>query len=206
MSLGSFECGSSRHIIGEVGRVAILDSTLSLRIGVRLQFHAQLVRTVHDTGLTIRAVRTTGGQNHGDSVSRQDRTRIDVTTVRTHQGVHVPVAIVNVRNTVQYVIAGRGIVLIGAITTTLVIVTRAGVGITSFMSIVPGTSIGIHRIVSDTHTIALAQKCLDCVIGFTGKVGFLIDADTPANRVDTVVTLSIHHILVRVLVELLSFN
>ena len=113
-------------------------------------------------------------------------------------------AIVNVRNTVKNVIAGRGIILIRAITTTLVIVTRTGVGVTSFMGIIPGTSIGIHCIVADTHTVALAQECLDSIIGFTGKVRFLINADAPANRVDTVVTLGIHHITVRVLVK--SFN
>ena len=54
--LGCTECG--RHIIRKVGRVTVFNRTLSLRIGVRLQFHAQLVRAVHDTGLTVGAVRT----------------------------------------------------------------------------------------------------------------------------------------------------
>jgi len=74
------------------------------------------------------------------------------------------------------------------------------------MGIIPGTSIGIHCIVADTHTVALAQECLDSIIGFTGKVRFLINADAPANRVDTVVTLSIHHIPVRVLVECFNLD
>ena len=206
MSLGSFECGSSRHIIWEVGRITILDSALSLRIGVRLQFHTQLVRTVHNTSLTVGAVRTTSGQNHRNSIGRKDCTRIDVAAVSTHQGIHVPVAVINVGNTVQNIITGRGIVLVRAIPAAFVVITRARVSITSFMGIIPGTSIGIHCIVTDTHTVALIQECLDSIIGFTGKVRFLVNADAPANRVDTVVAFSVHHIQVRVLVEFLCSN
>ena len=181
MSLGSFECGSSQHIIWEVGRITILDSALSLRIGVRLQFHTQLVRTVHNTSLTVGAMRTTSGQNHRNSIGRKDCTRIDVAAVSTHQSIHVPVAVINVGYTVQYVITSSGIVLIGTVSTTLIVITRTGVSIASFMSVVPGTSIGIHRIVTDTHTEALAQKRFNSIIRFTRKVGFLIDTNTPTN-------------------------
>ena len=170
-----------RNIIWKVGGITVFDSTLSLRIGVRLQFYTQLVRTVHNTSLAVGTVRTTGGQNHRDSISRKNRTGINVTTVRAHQSVHVPVAIINVWYTVQYVITSRRIVLIGTVSTTLIVITRTGVSIASFMGIIPGTSIGIHCIVADTHTVALAQECLDSIIGFTGKVGFLIDANTPTN-------------------------
>ena len=204
VSLGSFECGSSRHIIWEVGRITILDSALSLRIGVRLQFHTQLVRTVHNTSLTVGAVRTTSGQNHRNSIGRKDCTRIDVAAVSTHQSIHVPVAVINVGDTVQNIITGRGIVLIGTVSTTLIVITRTGVSIASFMSVVPGTGIGIHRVMADAHAIALTQKRFDCVIGFTRKVRLLIDADTPADRVNSIITLGIHHITVRVLVK--SFN
>ena len=151
-------------------------------------------------------MRATGGQNHRDSVSRKNRTGINVTTVRAHQSIHVPVTVINVRNTVQNVIAGRGIVLIGAVTTALVVVTGARVSITCFVRIVPGTSISIHCIVTDTHTVALIQECLDSIIGFTGKVRFLVNADAPADRVNSIVSFSIHHITVGVLVKLLSFN
>ena len=126
-------------------------------------------------------MRATGGQNHRDSISRKNRTGINVTTVRAHQSVHVPVAIINVWYTVQYVITSSGIVLIRTVSTTLIVITRTGVSIASFMSVVPGTSIGIHRIVTDTHTEALAQKRFNSIIRFTRKVGFLIDTNTPTN-------------------------
>ena len=192
------------EVIWEVGRNTIFDSALGLRTGVRLQFHTQLVRAVHNTSLTVGAVRTTSGQNHRNSIGRKDCTRINVATVSAHQSIHVPVTVINVGNTVQNIITGRGIVLVGPVSAALVIITRTRVGITSLMGIVPGTSICIHRIVADTHTVALAQECLDSIIGFTGKVGFLINADTPADRVNSIITLGIHHITVRVLVK--SFN
>ena len=192
------------EVIREVGRITILDSALSLRIGVRLQFHTQLVRTVHNTSLTVGAVRTTSGQNHRNSIGRKDCTRIDVAAVSAHQSIHVPVAVINVGNTVQNIITGRGIVLVRAIPAAFVVITRTGVSIASFMSVVPGTGIGIHCIMADAHAIALTQKRFDCVIGFTRKVRLLIDADTPADRVNSIITLGIHHITVRVLVK--SFN
>ena len=187
-----------RNIIWKVGGITVFDSTLSLRIGVRLQFYTQLVRTVHNTSLTVGAVRTTSGQNHRNSIGRKDCTRIDVST---HQSIHVPVTVINVGNTVQNIITGRGIVLVRAIPAAFVVITRARVSITSFMGIIPGTSIGIHCIVADTHTVALAQECLDSIIGFTGKVRLLIDADTPADRVNAIIALGVHHELVGVFIE-----
>jgi len=194
------------EVIREVGRNTIFDSALGLRTGVRLQLNAQLVRTVHDTSFTIGTVRATGGKNHRDSIGRKNCARIDVATVSAHQSIHVPVAVINVGNTVQNIIAGRGIVLVRTIPTAFVVITRARVSITSFMGIIPGTSIGIHCIVADTHTVALAQECLDSIIGFTGKVRLLVNADTPANRVDTIVAFGIHHKAVGVCVKCFCLN
>ena len=114
--------------------------------------------------------------------------------------------VINVGNTVQNIITGRGIVLVRTIPTAFVVITRARVSITSFMGIIPGTSIGIHCIVADTHTVALAQECLDSIIGFTGKVRLLVNADTPANRVDTIVAFGIHHKAVGVCVKCFCLN
>ena len=194
------------EVIREVGRITILDSALGLRTGVRLQFHAQLVRTVHDTSFTIRTVRATGGKNHRDSIGRKNCARIDVATVSTHQSIHVPVTVINVGNTVQNIITGRGIIFVGPVSTALVIITRTRVGITGLMGIVPRTGIGIHRIMADAHAIALTQKRFDCVIGFTGKVRLLVNADTPANRVDTIVAFGIHHKAVGVCVKCFCLN
>ena len=58
---------------------------------------------------------TTGRQNHGDSIGRQNSAGIDVTTVSAHQSVHVPVTVIDVRNRVQNIVAGRTIVLIGTV-------------------------------------------------------------------------------------------
>ena len=204
MSFGSGKC--TGEVIREVGGNTILDSALSLRVGIRFQFNVQLVRAVHDTSLTVGAVRATGRQNHRNGISRKNCARIDVTTVCTHQGIHVPVTVINVGNTVQNIITGRGIIFVGPVSTALVIITRTRVGITGLMGIVPGTGIGIHRIMADAHAIALTQKRFDCVIGFTGKVRLLVNADTPANRVDTIVAFGIHHKVVGVCVKCFCLN
>ena len=149
---------------------------------------------------------TTGRQNHGDSIGRQNSAGIDVTTVSAHQSVHVPVTVIDVRNRVQNIVAGRTIVLIGTKATALVVVTRTGVGITSNVSIIPRTSISVHGIVTDTHAVALAQEALDGIIGFTGDIRLLLYANAPANRVDTIVAFGIHHKAVGVSIELLCSN
>ena len=112
--------------------------------------------------------------------------------------------VVNVRNRVQDIVAGRPIILIGTETTTLVVITRTGVGITSNVGIIPRTGIGVHCIVTDTHAVALAQETLDGVVGFAGKVWLLLYANTPADRVDAVVALGVNHVHLRVGVKLLN--
>ena len=193
-----------RNIVREVRGVTILDCGLCLRVGIRLQTNTQLVAAVHDASFTVGAVATTSRQNHGDSIGRQDSAGIDVTAVSAHQSVHVPVTVVNVRNRVQDIVAGRPIILIGTETTTLVVITRTGVGITSNVGIIPRTGIGVHGIVTDTHAVALAQETLDGVVGFAGKVWLLLYANTPADRVDAVVALGVNHVHLRVGVKLLN--
>ena len=70
-----------RDIVREVRGVTILDCGLCLRVGIRLQTNTQLVAAVHDASFTVGAVATTGRQNHGDSIGRQNSAGIDVTAM-----------------------------------------------------------------------------------------------------------------------------
>ena len=165
----------------EVGGITILDRLICLRTRVRLQADVQLVTTIHDASLAVRTMATTGRQNHGDGIGRQNRTRVDVTAIGTHQSVHVPVAVINVRNRVQNIVTGRTIVLIGTKAAALFVITSARVRITSIMCIIPRTSVGVHSIVTNAHAVALAQECLNGIVGFAGKVGLLINANAPTD-------------------------
>ena len=197
---------SRRQVVGEVRGVTILDRRLCLGVGIRLQTNTQLVTAVHDASFTVGAVATTGRQNHGDSIGRQDSTGINVTAVSAHQSVHVPVTVIDVRNRVQNIVAGRTIVLVGTEATTLVVITRTGVGITSNVGIIPRTGISVHGIVTDTHAVALTQEAFDGIIGFTGDIRLLLYTNAPTNGVDTVVAFGVHHVHFRIGIEPLGSN
>ena len=197
MRFGSVYHRSGGNFVREVGRVTELYRRLCLCVGVRLQTDGQLITAVHNTSLAVFAMTATAGQNHRNGIGGQNVARIDVTVIRAHQSIHVPVTVADTRCRVQNVITGRTIVSVRSVCFTLAVR-----GVT--MSVIPRTGVSIHCVVTDADTVASAQEVLDNVIRLTGNVRLFANAYTPTDRVNAVVAFGVNHKLFRIVVKLFN--
>ena len=208
---------SNTELIRPVRWSAMLDVRIDHRIFIGIAaivLDMECTATI-DGRLEERTMRTARRHNSG-----RNRQRIDdpaeiffvfcaiVTTsnegvgvVLAHQGVHVPVTARNFP-AVNSIVASGSIVGVDIV----FVIDVVGIPTSAAMRIKPCACIGVHRIVTDTESIAVADIVFQSVICLARQIRFRIVTCTPIDRVDTVGAFGVLQVLVRIYVEVVTRN